>query len=86
MQGHIAGVLILLAEVAKRNFQLIAPFIPLITGVAVQKWFTQCGSLTEFFVRFCFVFKREIIVVTVLVWKTTNNFSTVPMFNVNLWL
>lgn len=51
MQGHVAAVLILLSQVARRNFQLIEPYVPLLTGLAVEKWTSQCANLTEFFVR-----------------------------------
>lgn len=51
MHGHVAALLILLSEVAKSNFQLIVPFVPLLTGLTIEKWSKQCAGLTEFSVR-----------------------------------
>lgn len=50
MHGHTAALLLLLAEAAKHNWSLIAPYVPLLTGLAVKKWFSQTCALTEFFV------------------------------------
>lgn len=50
MQGHVASILILLSEVAKMNYELVRPFVPLIEGLAAQKWCVQCCGLTNFFV------------------------------------
>lgn len=50
MQGHAASVLILLSEITKKNWELIAPYVPLITDLAARKWSAQCAGLTDYFV------------------------------------
>lgn len=50
MQGHVAALLILLGEVARENWSLISVYVPLITDLAVKKWFAQTFQLQEFFV------------------------------------
>lgn len=48
IHGHTAALLILLAEAAKSNWNLISDYVPILTGLAVKKWFAQAGELTNF--------------------------------------
>ncbi|KAJ8917851.1 hypothetical protein NQ315_010764 [Exocentrus adspersus] len=47
-QGHASALLILLANAAKRNYNLITPFLTTLIEMCLPKWSFQFGILTEF--------------------------------------
>ncbi|XP_018578046.1 RNA polymerase II-associated protein 1 isoform X2 [Anoplophora glabripennis] len=47
-QGHVSGLLILLAETVERNYNSIIPFLPLLLDKCLMKWILQFEILKEF--------------------------------------
>ncbi|KAJ8975452.1 hypothetical protein NQ317_000701 [Molorchus minor] len=46
-QGHVAGLLILLGHVAEHNYNLVAPFLPILIEKCLPKWTTQFSQLND---------------------------------------
>lgn len=83
MHGHVAALLNLISEIAKKNWNLISVYLTLLIDLGVRKWFAQTCNLTEFSVRHFFNVDIELYKF-VLVWEASDNFITIAMLNISV--